>query len=88
MLRNTPNTESLIVEYGFLDSKSGDDVNLLKNEWQKLAEATVKALADYIGVSYNTDVGYYYTVQKGDTIFMGNNEYRLNGASYCTFYLC
>ena len=29
-----------------------------------------------------------YIVKAGDTIFMGNNEYRLNGASYCTFYLC
>lgn len=26
-----------------------------------------------------------YTVKRGDTLFMGNNEYRLNSASYCTF---
>lgn len=26
-----------------------------------------------------------YTVKKGDTFFMGNNEYRLNSASYCDF---
>lgn len=77
MLRNTPDTESLIVEYGFLDSKNGDDVNLLKNDWQKLAEATVKALANYIGVSYNTDVGYYYTVQKGDTLWSIARKFNL-----------
>ncbi|MBR1416994.1 MAG: LysM peptidoglycan-binding domain-containing protein [Bacilli bacterium] len=69
MLRNTPNTESLIVEYGFLDSTKGDDVNLLKNNWQNLAEATVKALASYIGVDYNVEPSYYYTVQKGDTLW-------------------
>ena len=68
MLRNTPNTESLIIEYGFLDSK-GDDVNLLKNNYEKLAEATVKAVANYIGVPYSNEPGYYYTVQKGDTLW-------------------
>lgn len=68
MLRNTPNTESIIVEYGFLDSK-GDDVNLLKNNYEQLAEAVVKAVANYIGVPYNTEPSYYYTVQKGDTLW-------------------
>lgn len=68
MLRNTPNTESIIIEYGFLDSK-GDDVNLLKNNYEQLAEAVVKAVANYIGVPYSTEPSYYYTVQKGDTLW-------------------
>lgn len=68
MLRNTPNTESLIIEYGFLDSK-GDDVNQLKNNYKQLAEAVVKAVANYIGVPYSTEPSYYYTVQKGDTLW-------------------
>lgn len=68
MLRNTPNTESIIVEYGFLDSK-GDDINILKNNYEQLAEAVVKAVANYIGVPYNTEPSYYYTVQKGDTLW-------------------
>ena len=49
MLRNTPNNESIIVEYGFADSK-GDDVNQIKNNWKELTEAVVRALASYVGV--------------------------------------
>ena len=40
MLRNTPNNETIIVEYGFADS-TGDDVSQLKNNWQDLTEAVV-----------------------------------------------
>lgn len=67
--RNTGNTQPVLVEYGFLDSK-GDDVEQLKNNAEKFANATVDAILDYIG--YGTGVN--YTVQKGDTHFMGNNE--------------
>ena len=77
ILRETPNNESIIVEYGFADS-TGDDVNQLKNNWQTLAEAVVKSLASYIGVKYIPISGTNtYTVKSGDTIFMGNNEYYL-----------
>ncbi|MCM1053315.1 MAG: LysM peptidoglycan-binding domain-containing protein [Ruminococcus sp.] len=71
MLRNTPNNESIIVEYGFADSK-GDDVNQIKNNWQDLTEAVVKALASYIGVPYTPPAGSnsnYYTIKKGDTLY-------------------
>lgn len=77
MLRNTPNNESIIVEYGFADS-SGDDVNQIKNNWQELTEAVVRALADYIGVPYTPPAGSsipptssndYYIVKKGDTLY-------------------
>ena len=69
MLRNTGNTEAIIVEYGFLDS-SGDDVNQLKNNYEDYAEAVVRALADYIGATYIPVVGSdYYVVQKGDSLW-------------------
>ena len=69
MLRNTGNTESIIVEYGFLDS-SGDDVNQLKNNYKDYAEAVVRALADYIGATYIPVAGSgYYVVQKGDSLW-------------------
>ena len=71
MLRNTPNNESIIVEYGFADS-NGDDVSQIKNNWQGLAEAVVRALADYIGVPYKAPAGMesnYYIVKKGDTLY-------------------
>ena len=70
MLRETPNNETVIVEYGFVDSK-GDDVSQLKNNWQNLAEAVVKAVSEYIGVPYNeqTNSENYYRVKSGDTLW-------------------
>jgi len=44
--RNTPDTESVLVEYGFLDSPK-DDVNQLKNNYKNYAEAVVRAIAKY-----------------------------------------
>lgn len=69
LLRDTPNNETLIVEYGFADS-TGDDVNILKNNWEDLAEAVVRALATYIGVPYHSPAGSdFYTVKAGDTLW-------------------
>jgi len=68
LLRETPNNETIIVEYGFTDS-SGDDVYQIKNNWQTLAEAVVKALASYVGVPYAVKGDNYYTVQKGDSLW-------------------
>ena len=69
LLRDTPNNETLIVEYGFADS-SGDDVNQIKNNWEDMAEAVVRALAQYIGVPYDGPSGSnYYTVKSGDTLW-------------------
>ena len=69
MHRDTPNNETVIVEYGFADSK-GDDVSQIKNNWQNLAEAVVKATANYIGVPYTyQNSSNYYIVQKGDTLW-------------------
>ena len=76
MLRNTPNTEALIIEYGFLDG-NGDDVNLLKNNYEQLAEAVVKSLAEYIKIPYNVEPSYYYTVQKGDTLWSIARKFNL-----------
>lgn len=78
MLRNTADAQSLIVEYGFLDSKNPSEINLLKNNWQDLAEAVVRALASYIGVSYINEPTYYYTVQKGDTLWSIAKKFNLS----------
>jgi LysM repeat protein len=76
LLRDTPNNETLIVEYGFADS-SGDDVNMIKNNWEELAEAVVRALALYIGVPYDGPVGSnYYTVKSGDTLWKIANAHQ------------
>lgn len=76
--RDTPNNEAIIVEYGFVDSTK-DDVNQIKNDYKKLAEAVVKAVCEYKGIKYNgvsniNNNSNYYIVKKGDTFFMGNNE--------------
>lgn len=69
ILRDTPNNQSVIVEYGFADSKE-DDVNQIKNNYEELTEAVVKALVEYIGATYTPPVGSNtYTVKKGDTLW-------------------
>ena len=77
LLRDTPNNETLIVEYGFLDS-TDDDVNLIKNNWEDLAEAVVKALANYIGVPYSlNEESDYYVVKKGDSLWSIAKKYNM-----------
>jgi N-acetylmuramoyl-L-alanine amidase len=51
MHRMTGNVETIIVEYGFLDSKK-DDIIQLKNDWDKYAEAVVKGYCAYAGYKY------------------------------------
>jgi len=73
--RETPNTEAVIVEYGFLDS-SKDDVNQLKNNYKDYAEAVVRAVMDYKNLNYIAPVDSgYYTVQKGDSLWSIANKY-------------
>lgn len=75
MLRNTGNTDALIVEYGFLDSKL-DDVNQLKNNWPNYAEAVVKSISEYLNIPYShnnneipSNSSGTYKVASGDTLW-------------------
>ncbi len=69
LIRNTPNNQTLAVYYGYVDSNK-DDVNLIKNNYEKLAEAVVIALATYAGVSYiPSNNSEYYVVKKGDSLW-------------------
>ena len=69
IMRDTPNNETVIVEYGFADS-SGDDVNQIKNNWEELAEAVTKAIVEYAGGTYQAPLdSNYYTVQSGDSLW-------------------
>ncbi len=69
IMRDTPNNETVIVEYGFADS-DGDDVNQLKNNWENLAEAVAKAIVEYAGGKYIAPLNSnYYTVKSGDSLW-------------------
>ena len=50
---------------------TGDDVNQLKNNYKKYAEAVVDAVLEYKNLSPSTSSD-YYIVKSGDKIFMGN----------------
>lgn len=69
MLRETPNTEAIIVEYGFLDN--ANDATKLKSNYENYAEAVVRAVMDYKGLKYIPPKGSaeYYTVKAGDTLW-------------------
>ena len=67
--RDTPNNESIIVEYGFVDSKK-DDVNQIKKNYKEYAEAVIKAICDYKGIKYTpVNNSNNYIVKKGDTLW-------------------
>ena len=74
MLRETPNTEAIIVEYGFLDNKN--DAEDLKKNYKKYAEAVVRAVMEYKGLKYIpvSDNG-YYVVKSGDTLWTIAKKY-------------
>ena len=66
--RNTGVTEPIIIEYGFLDNKG--DAERIKNNWEKYAEAVVKAVAEYKNIPYGESISSItYTVQRGDTLW-------------------
>ena len=68
IIRNTPNNEILIVEYGFLDNEA--DAKRLKSNYKKYAEAVVRAVTLYGGYKYVPVSGLnYYVVKKGDSLW-------------------
>lgn len=80
IIRDTTPNESILMEYAFLDS-SKDDVNQIKNNYEGLAEAMVKSLAEYIGVKYIPPVNsnsVYYTVKSGDTLYSIARKYNIS----------
>ena len=78
IMRNTPNNETLIVEYGFIDNPK--DLAKLQSNYQDYAEAVIKAVCDYTGYKYiplNNVLG-NYIVKKGDTLYSIAKRYKLS----------
>lgn len=79
IIRETPNNQTLIVEYGFLDNAA--DAERLKNNYKKYAEAVVRAVTLYGGYKYVPVSGSnYYVVKKGDSLWSIARKYGLSVA--------
>ena len=76
LLRDTPNYETIMIEYGYVDNK--DDVASLKNNYQKYGEGVVKALAEYTGQKYVEPVDKICIVKQGDTLYKIATENKLS----------
>ena len=75
--RNTGVTEPIIIEYGFLDNRG--DAERIKNNWEKYAEAVVKAVAEYKNIPYGESTPFTtYTVQRGDTLWNIAKKFNTN----------
>lgn len=67
ILRDTPYSNSNIVEYGFADNPVDQDI-LLYN-WPILAESVVRAIATYYNVAYFPPNFTVYIVREGDSLY-------------------
>ena len=70
IMRNTGNTQPVLIEYGFIDNPQ--DIARVQANYKEYVDAVVDAVIKTFGIT--TDTGNVYTVQRGDKIFMGNNE--------------
>ena len=69
IIRETRPIQSVLIEYGFADSK-GNDIALLRDRWYELAEAVVKSICEFLGYPYVAVSGFEpYTVKSGDNLY-------------------
>ncbi len=71
IMRETPNTTALLIEYGFIDN--ANDVKRLEENILDYAEAVVRAVANYTGTPYvppgESSSQNTYTVKAGDSLY-------------------
>lgn len=78
--RDTGTTEPIIVEYGFIDD-TPTNVQFLNNNYKELAEAVIKSILEYKGLTYTppttatTTDQTSYTVKKGDSLYAIAKKY-------------
>ena len=78
IIRNVRPIKTVLVEFGFADSP-GDDILLLRDNWQRLAEAVVKSVCEFLGYNYSvgSPIG-KYTVVKGDTLYSIASKFNMS----------
>ena len=68
LIRNTSNNQTIVINYGYIDNAS--DAKFLRENYEKLGEAVVKAISNYANVTYTPlDMKGYYIVKKGDNLW-------------------
>ena len=73
--RDTGTTQPIMIEYGYVDSTQ-DDPEQLKDNYDRYAEAVVKAITAYIGKSYVPELDENsYVVKSGDSLWSIANRY-------------
>ncbi len=81
IMRETPNTTALLIEYGFIDNPR--DQRKLENNLLDYVEGVVEAVSDFIGINYVPpgesipDTDGVYTVKRGDTLYSIAKEYNI-----------
>lgn len=78
ILRETGNTEPVLVEYGFIDNPV--DASRLQRNLTDYAEAVVKAVCEYLGYPYYKDsveAKDFYIVQRGDTLYSISRKFNI-----------
>lgn len=79
IMRETPNTTALLIEYGFIDNPN--DQRKLQNNLLDYVEGVVEAVSNYIGINYVPpggvvpDTDGLYTVKRGDTLYSIARQY-------------
>lgn len=73
ILRQTIPNNAMIVEYGFADNDE-DTYRLIYN-WPSLAESTVKAVSEYLGIEYSNPNVITYIVKPNDSLYKIAEKY-------------
>ena len=76
ILRETGNTEPILIEYGFIDNKN--DAYKLKNNLLEYAEGVVEAISQYLGYDDTEEAKEEYIVEKGDTLYSLSKRFNIS----------